>query len=211
MTSEILESVDIETSVNEEELDTDFSFSDSEEEYFDAVNDHVRDPHKNIIIHKNWEWIYDWENFTFPLDNLTWTDVESLCACDLSYLRDKIDIESGFAGYYGTQKYINLKEKSSTRTFRVMNEDAGSFLFEVDGEPLVLFDDKEMVDMINDLWKAKTNTEFINLVKSKFPSSLARQCAIVFLLAFNNSILKAKRNQIIYRPVNVDLEEIAKN
>jgi hypothetical protein len=156
-----------------------------------------RDCKDAIYISKDWEWKNDWDNFKYNL-NLNWDDISKLCHSDLKFLKDKIVIKESYAGHFGIQKYISLSLKDGTRPFRVMGEQTGQILFELNGEPGILFDDNVMISVINELFDCKTEVEFNKKIKEYFPNDIVRQCGLVLTFAYNNSLLGDKYKNISY-------------
>ena len=154
-----------------------------------------RDCKDSIVLSKDWEWKNDWNNFKYDL-NIKWDDIAKLCRSELKFLRDKITIKQSFAGHFGIQKYISFA--LDQKTFRVMGEQTGQTLFEIDDESVILFEDNLIVKVIDELFDCKTSEEFDKKVKGYFPNDLARQCGLVVTFAINNSLLGEKYNNIKY-------------
>lgn len=156
-----------------------------------------RDCDAQITINCEWKWDMN-DEYMKEYNNIIWDDIEKLCCSSLNFLKSKVDIIFAMEAYKGCQKYIYFREKKTQREFRVMNEANGCFLLELDGIPIILYEDDEITEVINKLWEFKTSIEFNEFVMTSFPNNLVRQVGVVMLFAFNNSILKQQRDQITY-------------
>ncbi len=173
-----------------ESIDDDHSY-----EIDDSTN---RDCSRKIDLRTSWSWCFDFDNFVKEIQ-ITWEDIEKLVDCDLKFLSDKIRIKKSFTGHFGSQKYVIFEETDTKREFRVMSENNGSFLLEHEGIPTILYDDDEIVDKVNQMYDIDTQKEYVHFIRNEFKNDLLRQTGLVLMLGFNNSILKAQRNQIEYK------------
>lgn len=154
-----------------------------------------RDCSQPISIHSDWKWKGDFAIFSTDLKGITFEEIEKLVFCSLGEYKDKIENFRCYSQHYNLMKVLSFK--IDKKQIDIIQQENGFLEVEVDDEPMKIISNEEMIEYINKMWDAKTEQEFLQIIKGKLKETW-RQFYLIVQFALNNSIIKATKDQIIY-------------